>query len=103
MTATTGQAAGNEGLLHLLAHVAGKSAIRVAVVHPCDALSLSATLEARAEGLIEPILVAPRPKLEAVAGQAGWSWPAWPSRTCRTATPPPRARSNWPARDRSRP
>ena len=71
MTATTGQAAGNEGLLHLLAHVAGKAAIRVAVVHPCDALSLSATLEARAEGLIEPILVAPRPKLEAVAGQAG--------------------------------
>ena len=61
MTATTGQAAGNEGLLHLLAHVAGKSAIRVAVVHPCDALSLSAALEARAEGLIEPILVAPRP------------------------------------------
>ena len=71
MTATTGQAAGNEGLLHLLAHVAGKSAIRVAVVHPCDALSLSAALEARTEGLIEPILVAPRPKLEAVASQAG--------------------------------
>ena len=71
MTATTGQAAGNEGLLHLLAHVAGKSAIRVAVVHPCDALSLSATLEARAEGLIEPILVAPRPKLDASAVTEG--------------------------------
>ena len=50
---------GSDDLLHLLAHVAGKSAIRVAVVHPCDALSLSAALEARTEGLIEPILVAP--------------------------------------------
>jgi phosphotransacetylase len=42
-------------------------AIRVAVVHPCDATSLAAALDARAVGLIEPVLVAPREKLERVA------------------------------------
>jgi phosphate acetyltransferase/phosphate butyryltransferase len=42
-------------------------AIRVAVVHPCDATSLSAALDARAAGLIEPVLVAPREKLERIA------------------------------------
>ena len=45
--------------------------IRVAVVHPCDELSLSAALDARAAGLIEPVLVAPRAKLQAVAKRAG--------------------------------
>ncbi len=42
-------------------------AIRVAVVHPCDATSLGAALEARRAGLIEPVLVAPRAKLEGIA------------------------------------
>lgn len=46
-------------------------AIRVAVVHPCDALSLAAALDARAAGLIEPVLVAPRAKLQEVAREAG--------------------------------
>ena len=41
--------------------------IRVAVVHPCDAPSLSAALDARDAGLITPILVAPRARLETVA------------------------------------
>ncbi|TPG50506.1 bifunctional enoyl-CoA hydratase/phosphate acetyltransferase [Rhodanobacter glycinis] len=45
--------------------------IRVAVVHPCDATSLAAALDARAAGLIEPLLVAPRTKLEDVAREAG--------------------------------
>ena len=63
--------AGNDGLQRLLAHVAPMQAIRVAVVHPCDALSLSAALDARDAGLIESILVAPRAKLEAVAAEAG--------------------------------
>jgi phosphotransacetylase len=46
-------------------------AIRVAVVHPCDALSLGGALDARVAGLIDPVLVAPRAKLQAVAAQAG--------------------------------
>ncbi len=45
-------------------------AIRVAVVHPCDETSLAAALAARAAGLIEPILVAPKAKLEAIAHKA---------------------------------
>ena len=62
---------GDAGLQRLLAHVAPLGAIRVAVVHPCDAVSLSAALEARQAGLIEPILIAPRGRLEAVAAEAG--------------------------------
>ena len=42
-------------------------AIRVAVVHPCDSTSLSAAVDARARGIIEPILVAPREKIERIA------------------------------------
>jgi phosphotransacetylase len=38
---------------------------------PCDAPSLSAALEARHAGLIEPVLVGPRVRLEAVATEAG--------------------------------
>ncbi|WP_345251866.1 bifunctional enoyl-CoA hydratase/phosphate acetyltransferase [Pigmentiphaga soli] len=62
---------GGDGLQRLLAHVRPLGAIRVAVAHPCDAASLSAALDARAAGLIEPVLVAPRAKLEAVAAQEG--------------------------------
>jgi len=46
-------------------------AIRVAVIHPCDATSLAAALDAHRCGLIEPVLVAPRQKLEQVASEAG--------------------------------
>lgn len=60
----------DDGLQRLLAHVRPLGHIRVAVVHPCDALSLSSALDARAAGLIEPVLVAPRGKLEAVARDA---------------------------------
>lgn len=59
------------GLQRLLDLVKPLDAICVAVVHPCDPLSLSAALDARAAGLIEPILVAPRARLMEVAGQAG--------------------------------
>ncbi len=55
----------------LLAHVAHLQPIRVAVAHPCDVPSLSAALEARHAGLIEPVLVGPRGRLEAVATEAG--------------------------------
>lgn len=60
-----------EGVERLLDHVRPLGPIRVAVVHPCDALSLSGALDAHRAGLIEPLLVAPRAKLEAVAAEAG--------------------------------
>ncbi|HST28012.1 MAG TPA: bifunctional enoyl-CoA hydratase/phosphate acetyltransferase [Rudaea sp.] len=46
-------------------------AIRIAVVHPCDATSLAAALDARRIGIIEPVLVAPRAKLERIARENG--------------------------------
>ena len=42
-------------------------ALKVAVAHPCDAASLGAALEAAALGIIDPILVGPRPKIAAAA------------------------------------
>src|SRR5690606_29208233 len=62
-----GDATGRPGLQQLLAHVATLEPIPVAVVHPCDAASLSAALDARDAGLMRPVLVAPRARLEAVA------------------------------------
>ena len=63
--------AGGPGLQQLLAQVAALEPIRMAVVHPCDQPSLSAALDARVAGMIEPILVAPRPRLEEVAADSG--------------------------------
>ncbi len=54
----------------LLDRARGLGAIRVAVVHPCDATSLAGALDAHAAGLITPLLVAPRKKLEDVARSA---------------------------------
>ena len=62
---------GNDGLQRLLDHVRPLGALRVAVVHPCDALSLSGALDTHAAGLIEPVLVAPRARLLAVAQENG--------------------------------
>ena len=42
-----------------------------AVVHPCDDLSLGGAIAAREEGMIEPLLVGPKAKIEAAAKQAG--------------------------------
>lgn len=47
--------------------------VRTAVVHPCGELSLRGALEAAGQGLIVPILVAPKAKLEAVASECGCS------------------------------
>jgi len=60
-----------DGLPRLLAHARTLEPIRVAVVHPCDALSLTGALDARDAGLIVPALVAPRARLEAAAQEAG--------------------------------
>jgi len=47
--------------------------IRTAVVHPCDAISLSGALEAKRQGLIEPILIGPRKKIENAAAESHYS------------------------------
>jgi len=51
--------------------VRGLEAVRAAAVHPCDRLSLSSVIEARDAGLVVPVLVAPRARIEAVAAEAG--------------------------------
>ena len=66
-----GGAKDNDGLARLLAHVAGLEPVPAAIVHPCDALSLSAALDVRDAGLVAPVLVAPRARLQAVADEAG--------------------------------
>jgi phosphate acetyltransferase/phosphate butyryltransferase len=43
----------------------------MAVVHPCDEVSLSAALDARAAGIIEPVLIGPRERMEAIAQKLG--------------------------------
>lgn len=44
--------------------------IRTAVVHPCDPVSLSGALEAKSLGLIDPVLVGPRQKIEMAAKES---------------------------------
>jgi len=60
-----------DGVKRLLSHVHGMAPVRTAVVHPCDALSLGGAIDAQAAGLITPVLVAPRARLERVAAEAG--------------------------------
>lgn len=55
----------------LIAATHAMAPVRTAVVHPCDVLSLTGALEAASQGLIVPILVASRAKLEAVAKETG--------------------------------
>ncbi|MGY0610774.1 bifunctional enoyl-CoA hydratase/phosphate acetyltransferase [Luteimonas sp. A501] len=62
---------GNDGLARLLHHVANLAPVRAAIVHPCDALSLAAALDVRDAGLVEPVLVAPRARLDVAAAAAG--------------------------------
>src|SRR5262245_66063281 len=44
---------------------------RTAVAHPCDESSLQAVIDAAKAGLIAPILVGPRARIEGVAKQRG--------------------------------
>lgn len=44
-----------------------------AVAHPCDVASLAGALEARDLGMIEPVLIGPRRKIQATAEAAGLS------------------------------
>ena len=49
------------------------SPIKVAVVHPCDEISLMGAMEAKRKGVIEPILIGPIDKIKATAAEAGCS------------------------------
>ena len=59
-------------LLHeLLRPAAGLPPLLTAVVHPCDAVSLGGALQAAKAGLIVPLLVGPRARIERAAQEAG--------------------------------
>jgi len=66
------EAIGRNKYDRLIAAAKALPKLRVAVVHPCDDVSLGAALDAAALGLIEPILVAPPAKLDAVAAAGGF-------------------------------
>jgi phosphate acetyltransferase len=55
----------------LIERCASLRAVSVAVCHPCDEVSLRGPVEAAERGLIEPILVGPRAKIESVAAEFG--------------------------------
>lgn len=57
----------------LLERARGLPPLRVAVVHPCSPAAMEAVEQAQAAGLIVPILVGPRARIEAAAQQAGTS------------------------------
>ncbi len=48
-----------------------QATVKVAVVHPCDDVSLEGAVEAARLGLIEPILVGPEARIRAAATRAG--------------------------------
>lgn len=56
----------------LLAHAAKGAPVSLAVVHPCDALSLGAVIEMARAALVTPILVGPKAKINSVAALAGF-------------------------------
>lgn len=55
----------------LLAMGAGMAPARCAVVHPCDESSLSGAMDAARHGLIVPVLIGPRGRIEKLAQQGG--------------------------------
>ncbi len=57
----------------LIAAAAAFPPMRMAVIHPCDALALSGALDARDAKLIEPVLVGPIAKIRKAAAEAGRS------------------------------
>ncbi len=57
----------------LIAATEALDPVRTAVVHPCDALSLTGALDAAHQGMIVPVLVGPRARIDAAAREAGRS------------------------------
>jgi phosphotransacetylase len=64
------QAIGTGKYERLLERCRGLAAVPTAVVHPCEETALSGAVEAAEAGLIEPILVGPRKKIEEIAKAA---------------------------------
>ncbi len=62
----------------LLTRAKAKPIIRVAVAHPCDALTIESVAAAVQAGLIVPLLVGPEAKIRAAALEAGIDITAWP-------------------------
>jgi phosphotransacetylase len=54
----------------ILAHAQGQPPLRTAVVHPADEASLLGAMQGRDAGLIDPILIGPRAKIDAAAAAA---------------------------------
>jgi len=53
----------------LIARCKALTPVPTAVAHPCDETSLKGAVEAAELGILQPILVGPRAKIEAVAAQ----------------------------------
>ncbi|MFO1402026.1 MAG: bifunctional enoyl-CoA hydratase/phosphate acetyltransferase [Steroidobacteraceae bacterium] len=60
-------------LRELLRPAGGLAPLVTAVVHPCDAVSIGGALQAAQAGLIVPLLVGPRARIERAAAEAGQS------------------------------
>ncbi|MFO1091573.1 MAG: phosphate acetyltransferase [Hyphomicrobiales bacterium] len=61
---------GREKYEQLIAKARARPPVPTAVAHPCDAVSIQSAVEAARLGLIVPILVGPRAKVEAAAAAA---------------------------------
>jgi len=71
MTLPDVQIARHDRYRALLDSVAGGEPVATAIVHPCDAASVSAAVDAARQGLIVPILIGPRARIQAAAAGAG--------------------------------
>ncbi|MFO1116663.1 MAG: phosphate acetyltransferase [Beijerinckiaceae bacterium] len=60
-----------EKYLKLMERAAGAGAIRVAVAHPCDEVSLEGAMEAAKLGLIKPVLIGPQARIRDLAAKFG--------------------------------
>lgn len=58
---------------HLMSLVRDLPPVRMAVAHPCSEYALAGAIEAKEAGVIEPVLVGPRAKIEALAAQLSCS------------------------------
>ncbi|BBC73957.1 enoyl-CoA hydratase [Altererythrobacter sp. B11] len=61
----------HEHYRRLLERVRGGTPLPTAVVHPCDPAAIAAAIEAHDAGIVMPILVGPRRRIEAAAQEAG--------------------------------
>jgi phosphotransacetylase len=59
------------GLMPLLRYVRPPHPLRIAVVYPCNEVSLSAAIDAQTAGLIEPVLIGPADRLLSISEEFG--------------------------------